>query len=534
MRVQPAPELDEEALTGPLSPVERRTRGAYFTPAPLVTQVLSRVERHLTEPPTRIVDPACGAGAFLTACAARFPGSSLLGLELSPESAQRARARLPHARIEAGDALRGGLETLLPPPTSGLELWIGNPPYNGTSTLLRDPPAYVRLRALLPPGFALPSGTSLRDDFAFFLLLAARRLLAQRGVLAFVTSATLLDAFLYGPLRRFLLSHLHLREVLELPPGAFEGTRVRACVTIWASDHAPSGALASEGACFLRCATRAAGFTPGDAQPLTPSAPEWLLRPASPEAAALDQSWRANGVPLSVLIPLSLPGLKTRFDALLTDDDPERLYLRVKAFLECAPSKLEAFAHAHGLPPPLWPKLHALKASVAPDHPVGRDRVRPFFRYAGARHRGSLPKSARAFCYLDRALIPRGDHRLRGGYDPHLGAVKLLFNTRELPLAAALLEEEGCVHAHRHSRFAPLEVPARLLSEGLDATRRGALGPRVPNLSPEGMKLAARLGGPLALFRAVVRFINSPPVQDTWAKSFGATRDLPIPFDLRP
>lgn len=526
MRAPRAIEVDEEALAAAIPAQERRARGAYFTPATLVAQVLACVRPHLDGAPARIVDPACGAGAFLEPCARAFPQAELLGVELSAETARGTRERLPQARIEVGDALRGDLEKHLGPAREGLELWIGNPPYNGTSAVLRDPALYTALRALLPSGFELPPGTSLRDDYAFFLLLAAKRLSTQRGVLAFVTSATLLDAFLYAPLRRFLLERLSLREVLELPPGAFEDTRVRTCVTVWTS--APAGASPR----LRTCAPKARAFAPGEPQPFTPEPPDWLLRPIPADAAQLDRRWRASGQPLSELVPISFPGLKTRFDELLVDDDPRRLLSRIEAFLACPPAALTEFARVHGLPEATDAKLAALKASVPPDHRASADCVRRFFRYAGARHRGAVPASARAWCYLDRALIPRGDHRLRGDYDPHRGAVKLLFNARELPLSAALLEEEGCVHDHRHARFAPLEVPQPIRERGLAFARAAAHGPLVPNLSEDGLALAERLGGPHALFRRLVAFINGRAVQERWAPTFGAIRDLPIPFDL--
>ena len=155
-------------------------------------------------------------------------------------------------------------------------------------------------------------------------------------------------------------------------------------------------------------------------------------------------------------------------------------------------NRLSAFARAHGIPDALLPKLRALKEG--PALRVDAAHVRPFFRYAGARHRGSLPPEARAFCYLDRRLIPRGDHRLRGPYDPHLGAVKLLFNVRELPLSAALLEEEGCVHDHRHARFAPLLVPQRVRDEGLSVTRTVALPGGTGAARPQPLPPRARLG----------------------------------------
>ncbi|SEL79242.1 N-6 DNA Methylase [Stigmatella aurantiaca] len=513
------PAVDEEALVHRFPGLDRRLLGAYYTPAPLVERTLGLALAHLGPGPLSIVDPACGAGAFLSAAARLRPKAQLLGLEVTGEAAQVCQARVPSAEVHVGDALRGGLEPLLARiPRAHRELWVGNPPYNGTSPVLKDRDTYARLRALLP--LALPPGTSLRDDFAFFLLIAAHRLRTRPGVLAFITPSTLLDAFLYSPLRQALLGSLTLRQVVDLGAGAFANTQVRTCITVWSSLPAPAAPLLFE---------RGDGKTA-----FTPTPPEWRLAPTPPEAAELDARWLAQGEPLTKLVPVSLPGVKTRFDELLVDDDPERLLERLRHFARTPPRGLRAFMKAHGIPSTLLPKLRALQDG--PAFRVEPACVRPFFRYAGARHRGALPPEARAFCYLDRRLIPRGDHRLRGPYDPHLGAVKLLFNVRELPLSAALLEEEGCVHDHRHARFAPLWVPQRVREEGLDVTRDvssvQALGPLVPNLSPRGLAWAERLGGPLPAFRELVRFLNGPQVQQVWAPVFGASRVLPIPLPL--
>jgi hypothetical protein len=510
----PPTALDEEALVHQFPGLDRRALGAFYTPAPLVERTLALALTHAGEGPLAVVDPACGAGAFLAAAARARPEAWLGGLELSPEVARACQARVPGADIHVGDALRGGLSPLLERlPPGHREVWVGNPPYNGTSSILKDREAYDRLRALLP--LALPPGTSLRDDFAFFLLLASHRLSSRPGVLAFITPSSLLDAFLYAPLREALLGLLTLREVVDLGPGAFAGTQVRTCITVWTSPPE----------------TRRVQPVFSGA-PFTPEAPEWRLAPTSPEAAALDARWRSEGEALTTLVPVSLPGVKTRFDELLVDSDPRRLLARLEDFARAPLEALGDFARAHAIPEALLPKLRALKEG--PSFSVDPACVRPFFRYAGARHRGALPPEARAFCYLDRRLIPRGDHRLRGPWDPHRGAVKLLFNVRELPLSAALLEEEGCVHDHRHARFAPLLVPQRVRDEGLDITRvtgsTDALGPLVPNLSPQGLAWAERLGGPLAAYRAIVRFLNGPEVQRHWAPVYGASRVVPVPL----
>ncbi|HVE84080.1 MAG TPA: N-6 DNA methylase [Myxococcales bacterium] len=517
---------EEEALASAFPEVDRRAQGVYFTPAPLVDEVLELVRPLLpASGPVAVIDPACGAGAFLAGAARAFPRAALLGLELSPSIAVHARARVPPATILQGDALRGGLPALLQRvPEGAFELWVGNPPYNGTSSVLREPELYGALRQLLPAELPLPKGTSLRDDYAFFLLLAARRLQERPGALAFITSATLLDAFLYAPVREALLRHLALREVLDLGQGAFEGTRVRTCASAWTSRQATS-----PGPRY-----RLRGRAP---EPLGPAGPEWLLRPVPDAARRLEEAWRAEGEPLSTLVPVSYPGLKTRFDELLVDSDPDRLLRRVRAFLAADDTEagLHAFAAAHGIPAALLPKLHALRRFAGDQPPeVTPLNVRPFFRYAGERHRHGIPASARAWCYLDRRLIPRGDHRLQGGYDPHRCPVKLVFNARELPLCATVVEEEGCVTAHRHTRFAPLHVPWTVREQGASAARGTAepvdLGPEVPNLSPRGLLWAERLGGARALFQAVAGFINSEAVQCGWAPAYGASRELCAPF----
>ncbi len=498
----------------------------YLTPPALVETVLDLALPLLPAGAVSVVDAACGDGAFLVAAGLRLPKARLVGLELSQSLADAARARVPRAQVFVGDGLREGwtaLRAALPP--GKVELWLGNPPYNGTSPLLQDPVAYAGLLSRVGLGAALPRGTSLRDDFAFFLLLAAHHLSDRQGVLAWVTPATLLDAFLYAPLRKRLLSSLALEEVVDLGAGAFPETRVRTCITVWRS----------------RGPRRKARFRQqlaGDATPdasvarFLPEGPEWTLRPTCPRARSFDAAWRERGEPIDRLVPVHCTGLKTRFDELLVDDDAETLLARVDAFLTTSPRQLKRFAAEFGLAPALVHKLEVLRSTPGLPENAEPASVRPFFRYAGARHRSGIPESARAFCYLDRRLIPRGDHRLTGRFDPHRHPCKLVFNLRELPLSAALLDSPGCVPAHRHARFAPLQVPERVWTLGAGVGRsREELGPLVPNLSPAGRDWAARLGGERRAFERIVAFVNSDAVQKVWAPAFGRSRALPIPLD---
>jgi adenine-specific DNA-methyltransferase len=492
-----------------------------------VEAVLELALPHVGQGPVSVVDPACGDGAFLDAAARRLPGAALIGLELSPALASAARARVPRANVLVGDGLRDGWARLQQAlPEGGVELWLGNPPYNGTSPLLSDADAYTALLGRLGLSESLPSGTSLRDDFAFFLLLACRHLSERRGVLAWVTSASLLDAFLYAPLRKHLLDTLVLEDVVDLGADAFPGTRVRTCISVFRSPGL-------RGEARFRSRLPGEAFRFGPPERLAPEGPEWCLRPTPAAAKTLDAAWRTRGEPLDRLVPVHCTGLKTRFDELLVDADADVLLRRVDAFLQTPERHLEAFAEAHHLPAALLHKLEALRRTPGLPSRAEAASVRPFFRYAGARHKDSVPESARAFCYLDRRLIPRGDHRLNGRFDPHLHPVKLVFNMRELPLSAVLVRTGGCIPAHRHSRFAPLEVPERVWALGAGAGRsEGNLGPLVPNLSPAGRQWATKLGGVCLAFERLARFINSEAVQEVWAPAFGRSRTLPVPLDL--
>ncbi|MBK7858219.1 MAG: N-6 DNA methylase [Archangiaceae bacterium] len=464
-----SPRLDEQALAARLSLADRKRLGAYYTPVELVDRVLDAVTRYLPgDLPLAFVDPACGAGAFLVRAAERFPHAELFGLELDADSLALARERLPRANLVRGDALeKGTLDTLLSTSRARFEVWVGNPPYHGTSEVLRDAERWRELVAGVPQ----LRGQSLREDYAFFMLRALERLEGRSGALAFVTSATLLDAWAHAPIRKLLTDRLSLREVHPLGRGMFRDTRVSTCFTVFT--------------------------TPDLGQGMSTAGPEHLFREVDPRAEELD----AQGVRLSELVPISLPGLKTRFDELLVDDDREKLIDRLQRF--CAGKRID-------VPPECREKLRAL-----PRVEFDERAVRRFLH----------PNGRRAWCYVDRRLIPRGDHRFQGEWDPHACDVKLVFNHRELPLHAQVIAEPGCVTAYRHSRFAPLMVPERVLREGVAVARYETdLGPLVPNFSRP-------VANPRAAFDAIAEWINSVPIQQHWAPAFGTSRDLPIVLD---
>lgn len=475
-------EIDEEGLAAHHAADARRSLGAFFTPASVAARLVALAARWVPSGRLRVIDPACGAGALLTAAKARWPHAELIGLEVDPVAAATCRERLPGATIHVGNAL---LEPRLAPADGAFELWLGNPPWNGTSTLLKDAAAWARVRTWLPETFALKPRTSLREDYVFFLLLAARRLAGASGAIAFITSSSLLDAWAHAPIRGFLCDALSLVEREVLDRGTFANTRVEPCITVWTT--ARTEAIRAQG-------------------------DELNLRPLAPSAVALDAKWRAEGATISELVPVSFAGLKTRFDELLVDDDRERLEARVRAFLSEQP--LPDFARAFGLEG-FEKKLEALPRG-------GRfeaGNVRRFLRY-----RGPLPMKPPGWCYVARELIPRGDHRLRGAFDPHLDPLKLVFNRLESPLAAHLIDSPGCVTMYRHSRFAPSRVPPALLADP------DARPTRVPTLVPNLTPLGARFGSPREVFGRIAAHVQSEAFQAGWAPAFATTREAVVPF----
>lgn len=98
---------------------ERKALGAYYTSAALVEAALAWLP-----PPGRVVDLACGDGAWLTAAARRWPGAALHGVDIDSEAVAAARARLAAAgapaalQVADGTRFRGTFDCV-----------VGNPPW---------------------------------------------------------------------------------------------------------------------------------------------------------------------------------------------------------------------------------------------------------------------------------------------------------------------------------------------------------------------------------------------------------------------
>lgn len=145
----------------------------------------------------RVIDPACGDGAFLARAHARGigtgPGGALWGIELDPVVAGAAGARVPGARVVCGDLFDVAPGEL----GGGFDVVVGNPPYVRQERL--GPARKQRIRARLARDFpALPARVLDRvlgrGDLAAACLLRALRLARPGAGVALVVSSALLDA----------------------------------------------------------------------------------------------------------------------------------------------------------------------------------------------------------------------------------------------------------------------------------------------------------------------------------------------------
>jgi 16S rRNA G966 N2-methylase RsmD len=533
-----------ELLQARLQPEQRRALGQYFTPRPIVSAMWSLALDALASlgiscKALRVVDPAAGSGAFLVEALGRgLQGRQLLGVEILASAARTAAvnavlagsARTGRApQILEGDAyaeesfeamsehLRGGAGTLV----------VGNPPYNGSSPLLRQPTRLASARARLLPfaGYHAPH-SGFRDDFAYFFGLAHALLQStdRPGVICFITPASLLDARDYLGLRRFLAERYAI-QVIELGEGAFPDARIATCITVLTAR--------GKGVRHLDIATTRDDALPAlSEQPalaamgtaLTPTHPDYPLRPL-PDIAPLEEDCD----PLTEVLGRWFTPHKTGFDELLVDPDPELLRQRLAALRTLTPAAFAARFGPSFATPRVQEKLRRARewAVSQPSFPEP-DRLLPYLRYNPRRARFAAPAEQWQVHYFEPRIAQLFNHAFKGtlgSFRPHDQKPQLLFNTFEAPLYAMVVTRPGVLHLYQHARFAPLHLPEAILQGG---NGRGPLGKRALNLTPAWAERAQQLRTPEDLFHLVAGIVNSALVQQLFAPAFGKRRVLPI------
>jgi SAM-dependent methyltransferase len=212
----------------------RGRTGAVYTDPGLAGFTLDAGLRALGRSPARLLDPACGGGAFLAEAAMRLRGTRVLlcGMDRDRPALAVARARFRLLGEGAPRISLRGVDALRNPPTRRFDLVIGNPPYVRQEALGgRDAKraTAARLERMLA-GAAGVLGGKADLSVAFILLGLAR--LRPGGVLAYVTTNAWLDTMYGAPLRRFLAERAEVRLVAEWEGQAFPGAAINPVVIV--------------------------------------------------------------------------------------------------------------------------------------------------------------------------------------------------------------------------------------------------------------------------------------------------------------
>ena len=199
---------------------EKRAKGVYYTPPEIVRWMVTRSLEVLTATrptatPLRILDPSCGAGAFLLEAQAQIPDCTLLGIDLDP-SAIAAATRVLNPTPTLAPALTplqllpaDFLSTSFAP--APCDLVLGNPPYVNIRELAKSTsPAY---RQDLRQRFK-----SARGNFDLYVLFLERslQLLKPGGVCGMIIPNKWSGLDYARPLRELLLAKTTLHDIVDL------------------------------------------------------------------------------------------------------------------------------------------------------------------------------------------------------------------------------------------------------------------------------------------------------------------------------
>ena len=254
----PRPRLDRHVLNiddleplcaAALAPFRKRD-GIYYTPRPVAERIVSAALDALpglkrqTVPHMRIIDPACGCGAFLAAAMRvlhdRFgvlpPAENICGIELQHLAAEVAALRLrwlylsltgtPGApRIVCADALKKKVF-----PAGSFDLVLGNPPFVPIDAIPEKDRRRLRRQYRFTNGrFNL---------FSLFIELGAN-LAREGGVCGWLAPDRLLLNTQGGAMRRWLLTEQHLVSASSLPPGLFGKAVVDSAAVVFRRESMP-------------------------------------------------------------------------------------------------------------------------------------------------------------------------------------------------------------------------------------------------------------------------------------------------------
>ncbi len=224
--------------------VGRKEAGAFYTPAFLVEHLLEEALVPLLSPGerVRVLDPACGTGAFLVPAARRIAQVTGLpladavtcvhGVDLDPVAVDIARFLLwleapsvPRSVLEAHVVVGNGLELA---PDASYDVVVGNPPFLN------------QLRTATTREAPIEGVGPYTDTSAVFLLRSAG-LVRDGGRVGLVQPLSVLAARDAAPVRAALDGDGGLVSLWASDRPVFDGTPVLTCAPVWERGRAGSG-----------------------------------------------------------------------------------------------------------------------------------------------------------------------------------------------------------------------------------------------------------------------------------------------------
>lgn len=186
------------------APLAHRRSGAYYT-TPAVVDYMVRRAQTFAPDAERLLDPACGAGAFLSRVQEGWGRPiDLVGWDLDPVALQLCQERVPTADLRREDALLTDGESLC-------DLCLGNPPYISSglrSAVAHDP---ARLRTLRE---RFPQSAQYKVNTYPLFVERGLELLRPGGVLGYILPDSFLTGRYFAGLRRLLLQQTLLELTL--------------------------------------------------------------------------------------------------------------------------------------------------------------------------------------------------------------------------------------------------------------------------------------------------------------------------------
>lgn len=213
------------------TPQEAKARGAFYTPAAIAAFIARWAVRSADD---RVLEPACGDGAFMTAAAARYRElgrtdlrDRLVGAERSALEAAKAAAVVPSADVRTVSFF-----DLDPTDLPGrFQAVIGNPPYIRYHGFTGEDRAKGLARANAV-GVQL---TRLASSWAHFVV-HATAFLAPEGRLGLVLPAELLVTDYAQPVRAHLLARFSSVVIIAFDRMVFDDAQVDAVLLLASSD----------------------------------------------------------------------------------------------------------------------------------------------------------------------------------------------------------------------------------------------------------------------------------------------------------